>query len=52
VFRKASKRVSTGTGVVPPDTLSPTSSTSSAMSISEDTEQDLDDPEPTSKGNV
>jgi len=32
--------------------LSPTSSTSSLKNISEDTEQDLDDPEPTSKGNI
>ena len=37
---------------VPPDALSPTSSTSSPMNISEDTEQDLVDPEPTSKGNI
>jgi hypothetical protein len=50
--RKASKSISTSTVVVPPNSLSPTSSTSSVMKTPENTEEEPDDPEAANKGNI
>jgi type VI protein secretion system component VasA len=52
MFRKASKSVCTSTVVVSPEHLSPTPSMSSAMMTPENTEEDLDDPEPVNKGDI
>jgi len=38
--------------MVPPDPLSPTPSTSSAVKTQEDTTEDLNDPEPAAEGNA
>jgi len=52
MFKKASKSVHTSTVVVPPDPLSPTPSTSSAMKTPENTKAEPDDPEPADGGNI
>ena len=51
-IQKASKSVCTSTVMVPPDPLSPTPSTSSAVKTQEDTTEDLNDPEPAAEGNA
>jgi hypothetical protein len=52
ISKKASKNVCPATTVVPPDPLFPTPTTSSAMKTPENTEKDLDDPEPAYKGDI
>jgi len=52
MFKKASKTVHTSTVAVPPDTLSPTPSTSSVIKTPENTKAEPDYPEPAGEGNI
>jgi len=51
MFKKASNSVYTSTVVVPPDPLTPTPSTSSAMKTPQNTKAEPDDPKPAGEGN-